>query len=158
MKNIEKSVLPSVASPLGNYLSWVKSGNLIFVSGQGPKINGSYVNCGKVGLNCSKEEAIEAARLTGLNLLACLEEAANGLENVARIVSLRGYVNSTDDFTEQPAVIDGISGILTEVLGEERGRSSRCAISVNALPLGMAVEAELVAELVVSNVYENPEP
>lgn len=147
MENKAKTVLPPVSLPLGNYVPWVRTGNLVFISGQGPKVNGSYIYCGKVGLDYSKEDAIEAARMTGLNLLSCLEQAAMGLENVVRVVSLRGYVNSTDNFTEQPAVIDGISNILSEVLGHERGCSARCAISVNALPLGMVIEAEMVAEL-----------
>lgn len=138
--------LPPVAAPLGNYAPWARSGDIVYISGQGPRENGTYTYCGKVGRDLTLEQAYEAARITGLNLLACLEQAAQGLYNVERILSLRGYVNSTDDFGEQPAVIDGISDLLVEVLGD-RGRSARCAISVCSLPKQMAVEAELVAQL-----------
>lgn len=139
-------MLPPVAVPLGNYVPWVRSGDLVFVSGQGPRENGDYAYCGKVGRDLTVAQAYEAARITGLNLLACLEQAAGGLENVERVLMLRGYVNSTDDFDEQPAVINGVSDLLAKVLGD-RGRSARCAISVPSLPKRIAVEAELVAQL-----------
>ena len=138
--------LPPVAVPLGNYAPWVKEGGLVFISGQGPRENGGYTYCGKVGRDLTVAQAYDAARLTGLNLLACLEQAAGGLQNVERVLMLRGYVNSTDDFDDQPAVIDGVSDLLVEVLGD-RGRSARCAISVASLPKRIAVEAELVAKL-----------
>ena len=138
--------LPPVATPLGNYVPWTKHNGLVHVSGQGPLENGVYTHCGKVGRDVTLEQAYEAARLTGLNLLACLEQAAGGLDNVARILMVRGYVNSTEDFSEQPAVINGISDLFVEVLGD-RGRSARCALSVPSLPKQIAVEAELVAQL-----------
>ena len=145
-KKDKSIVLPQVAAPLGNYVPWVKEGGLVFISGQGPRENGSYAYCGKVGRDLTVAQAYDAARITGLNLLACLEQAAGGLENVECVLMLRGYVNSTDDFDEQPAVIDGVSDLLVEVLGD-RGRSARCAISVLSLPKRIAVEAELVAKL-----------
>lgn len=145
-KNSRTIALPQVAVPLGNYVPWVKRDGVVFVSGQGPRESGAYTYCGKVGRDLTLEQAYEAARITGLNLLACLEQAVGGLENVERILQLRGYVNSTDDFGEQPAVIDGISDLLVEVLGD-RGRSARCAVSVCSLPNRIAVEAELTARL-----------
>lgn len=145
-KGGHRVALPPVAVPLGNYTPWVKSGRVVYISGQGPLENGICQYCGKVGNDLSLEQAYEAARITGLNLLACLEQAAGGLENVECVLQLRGYVNSTEDFGDQPKVIDGISDLLVEVLGEE-GRAARCAISVSSLPKQIAVEAELVAQL-----------
>lgn len=134
-------------SPIGNYVPFSRTGNLVYISGQGPSIRGKYSDyIGKVGAGISKEKAREAAEVTAVNLISILKSALGDLDLVNRIVNLRGYVNSVPDFTEQPYVIDGASELLVESFGE-KGRHSRCAISVPSLPLGICVEIELVAEV-----------
>ena len=101
---------------------------------------------GKVGEDITKEEAKEAAAVTAVNLVSILKDAVGDLDRVKRIVSVHGFVNSTPDFTEQPYVINGASDLLVELFGE-KGRHSRCAMSVNSLPLNICVEVELIAEV-----------
>jgi enamine deaminase RidA (YjgF/YER057c/UK114 family) len=133
--------------PIGSYVPYVRTGNLVFVSGQGPSIKGKYVDyIGKVGDGISKEKAKEAARATAVNLISILNNAVGDLDRVERIVSVHGFVNSTPDFTEQPYVIDGASELLAELFGD-KGRHSRCAVSAPSLPLGICVEIELIAEV-----------
>ena len=133
--------------PIGSYVPFVRTGNLVYVSGQGPSIRGKYVDyIGKVGGSISKEMAKEAARATAVNLISILKNAVGDLDRIERIVSVHGYVNSTPDFTEQPYVIDGASELLVELFGE-KGRHSRCAVSAPSLPLDICVEIELIAEV-----------
>lgn len=133
--------------PIGSYLPFVQTGNLIYVSGQGPSIEGKYVDyIGKVGSDISKEKAKEAARITAVNLISILKNAAGDLDRIKKIVSVHGYVNSTPDFTEQPFVIDGASELLIELFGE-KGKHARCALSALSLPLNICVEIELIAEV-----------
>ena len=135
--------------PIGTYVPFSVSGNLIWISGQGPSEEGEYRRYfGKVGESISKEEAYAAARQTGINLISILKLALGDLNRVKRIIHVRGYVSSTADFMEQPSVINGVSDLLTEVFGEA-GKHSRCAVSVPSLPLGICVEAELVAKFEV---------
>lgn len=136
--------LPPMPKPMGSYVPYVKTGNLIFVAGQGPRVNGINIYTGKVGAEVTLSEGYEAAKLCAVNMLAILQEAAGSLENITRIVSVRGYVNSTDDFYEQPAVINGASELLVKIFGE-KGQHARCAVSANALPMNISVEVELVA-------------
>lgn len=137
--------LPPMPKPMGSYVPYAKTGNLIFVAGQGPRVNGINIYTGKVGAEVTLAEGYEAAKLCAVNMLAILQEAAGSLENITRIVSVRGYVNSTDDFYEQPAVINGASELLVKIFGE-KGQHARCAVSANALPMNISVEVELVAE------------
>lgn len=133
--------------PIGSYVPYVRTGNLIFISGQGPSIRGEYTSyLGKVGDTISKEEAKQAAEQTAVNLLSILKTAITDLNRVKRIVSVHGYVNSTPEFTEQPEVINGASDLLVNVFGE-RGKHARCAMSVNSLPRNICVEIELIAEV-----------
>ncbi len=133
--------------PIGSYLPFVQTGNLIYVSGQGPSIEGKYVDyIGKVGSDISKEKAKEAARVTAVNLISILKNAAGDLDRIKKIVSVHGYVNSTPDFNEQPYVIDGASELLIELFGE-KGKHARCALSALSLPLNICVEIELIAEV-----------
>ena len=133
--------------PIGSYTPFSRTGNIVCLSGQGPSVRGKYESyIGKVGAGISKEEGYEAARLTAVNLISILKLAVGDLDKVKRIVNLHGYVNSTDDFTEQPFVINGASDLLIAAFGE-KGRHSRCALSVNSLPLGICVEAELTADV-----------
>ena len=133
--------------PIGSYVPFVQTDNLIYVSGQGPSIKGKYVDyIGKVGSDISKEKAKEAAKITAVNLISILKNAVSDLDRVKRIVSVHGYVNSTPGFTEQPYVIDGASELLVEVFGD-KGKHSRCAVSAPSLPLNICVEIELIAEM-----------
>lgn len=133
--------------PIGSYLPFVQTGNLIYVSGQGPSIEGKYTDyIGKVGSDISKEKAKEAARVTAVNLISILKNAAGDLDRIKKIVSVHGYVNSTPDFNEQPYVIDGASELLIELFGE-KGKHARCALSALSLPLNICVEIELIAEV-----------
>lgn len=133
--------------PIGSYLPFVRTGNLIYVSGQGPSVKGKYIDyIGKVGSDITKEMAKKAARITAINLLSILKNATGDLDQVKRIVSVQGYVNSTPYFTEQPYVIDGASELFVELFGE-KGRHSRCAVSAPSLPLDICVEIALIAEV-----------
>lgn len=133
--------------PIGSYLPFVQTGNLIYVSGQGPSIEGKYVDyIGKVGSDISKEKAKEAARVTAVNLISILKNAAGDLDRIKKIVSVHGYVNSTPDFNEQPYVIDGASELLIELFAD-KGKHARCALSALSLPLNICVEIELIAEV-----------
>lgn len=137
-------VLPHMQESIAHYVPYVKAGNLVYVSGQGPIRDGEFMYKGKLGRELTVEEGYEASRMTAVNILAVLKEAAGDLDKVERIVSVHGYVNSTDDFSEQPQVIDGASDLLVSVFGD-RGRHTRCAISSNSLPMNTAVEIEVLA-------------
>jgi enamine deaminase RidA (YjgF/YER057c/UK114 family) len=138
-------VLPEPMAPVASYVSAVRTGNLLFVSGQGPFGVGETVT-GKVGGDLTLEQGVEAARITGLNLLAVLRAELGSLDNVARIVKLLGMVNCAPGFNQTPAVINGCSDVLVEVLGEA-GRHARSAVGVAELPFDIAVEVELVVEV-----------
>ena len=138
--------LPPANSPIGNYVPAVKSGNLIFTSGQTPKQGNSLTYTGKLGKDLSTEEGFEAARLCALSCLAILRNTAGSLNKVKRIVKLTGYVNSAPDFTDQPKVINGASDLMKAVFGEA-GAHARAAVGVAALPGDAACEIELIAEI-----------
>lgn len=138
--------LPPAPQPMASYLPTrrVPIGDgraLLFISGQVPS-RGDRLMTGRVPDEVSVEDAREAARAAALNLLAQIEQAG-GLDNVEAVAQLTGYVNSTDDFEEEPEVINGASDLLYEVLGEA-GRHSRAAVAVNALPRGITVEISAV--------------
>ncbi len=138
--------LPTVSAPLAAYVPTRRMGNVLYISGQGPMIDGKVVAHGKLGRNVTVEEGIAAARLSAINALAAIVSAVGDLDRVTQIVKLNGYVNCADDFEEQHLVINGASELLVEVFGD-RGRHARAAIGTNALPLGMPVEIELVVEV-----------
>jgi enamine deaminase RidA (YjgF/YER057c/UK114 family) len=140
-------VLPTPMKPVANYVPWVKSGNMVYISGQGAVIEGKVQYPGKLGDTVSLEDGSKSARLTGINILAQLREAAGGdLSKVKRIVKLVGFVASTPEFTDQPKVINGASDLMVEVFGE-KGRHARSAVGVSSLPLNFSVEIEAIAEL-----------
>lgn len=145
--NIE---LPNNLRKSPKFSSYVRTGNLVYLSGQGPFLEDGGIITGKVGKDLSKEKAYDAARICGLNLLAVLKEAVGNLENVARIVSINGFVNSTDDFYEQSYVINGVSDLVNEIFGE-KGKHSRCAVSANSLPMNFCVEVVMIAEIKDNN-------
>jgi enamine deaminase RidA (YjgF/YER057c/UK114 family) len=139
--------LPTAMKPVANYVPWVKSGNMVYISGQGPIFNGKIQCAGKLGHSVTLEEGVAAARLTGINIIAQLREAAEGdLSRVKRIVKLVGFVSCVPDFTDHPKVINGASDLMVEIFGD-RGRHARSAVGVASLPLDFAVEIEAVAEL-----------
>ena len=141
-------VLPEPSSPVANYVPAVSflEDKLLYLSGTGPKkSDGSYM-VGTVGLDLSKEEGYRAAKLAGINLLARLKKELGDLNRVKRIVKVTGMVNSTKDFNEQPAVINGFSDLMVEVFGE-RGRHSRSAVGMVSLPMNIAVEIEMLVEI-----------
>lgn len=139
--------LPKPAVPAANYIPFVTAGNLVFIAGQITFKDGKVAHVGKVGREISVEEAKEAARLCGLNLLAQLKEACAGdLDRVRRCVKLGVFVNCTDGFDRQPEVANGASDLMVEVFGEN-GRHARFAVGAGALPRNVAVEVDGVFEI-----------
>lgn len=138
--------LPEPPKPVANYVNGVRTGNLIFLAGKGPKrADGSEIT-GKLGREISIEEGYEAARLTAINQLAVLKSMLGDLNKVKRIVKVLGMVNSDPSFIEQPAVINGFSDLMVEVFGD-RGRHARAAVGMASLPRGQAVEIEMIVEV-----------
>ena len=137
--------LPEVVPPVGAYVPAVRSGDLVFTSGQLPMIEGALPAMGKVGALVTPEQAKDLARTCALNALAAIE-ALVGLDSVVRVVKLVGFVASTPDFTGQPGVVNGASELLGEVFGDA-GQHARSAVGVAALPLDAPVEVELVVEV-----------
>jgi enamine deaminase RidA (YjgF/YER057c/UK114 family) len=137
--------LPSVVLPLAAYVPAVQSGNYVYVSGQVPFVDGKLPLTGKVGAEVNEEQAAGLARICALNALAAIE-ALVGLGRIVKIVKVTGFVASAPGFTGQPAVINGASNLLGDVLGEQ-GRHARSAVGVAELPLGAPVEVELIAEV-----------
>lgn len=139
-------VLPTVPTPVANYVPFKLDGRTIYLSGQGPrKPEGGYY-VGKVGGTVTWEEAYKHARITGLGLLAAAKAAAGDLSRV-EVVKLFGMVNAVPDFADQPKVINGCSDLFVEILGD-RGRHARSAIGMGSLPNGMTVEIECIMRLV----------
>lgn len=139
--------LPTPSKPIANYVPWVRTGNLVFISGQGAVRDGKIEYTGKVGDTLSVEDAIASARLTAINVIAHLRDACGGdLDRVKRIVKLLGFVNCTPTFGEQPKVINGASDLMVEVFGE-KGRHARSAVGAPSLPFNFSVEVEAIAEI-----------
>ncbi len=137
--------LPQVVPPVAAYVPAVRSGDLVFTSGQLPMVDGALPSVGKVGAMVTPEQAKELARTCALNGLAAIE-ALVGLDSVVRIVKVVGFVASTPEFTGQPAVVNGASELLGQVFGDA-GQHARSAVGVAALPLDAPVEVELVVEV-----------
>ena len=124
-----------------------RSGNLLYLSGNGPLRDGQPAYRGKVGADVSLEEAYEAAKLTGLNLLAVIKAELGDLERVGAFVKTLGFVNSAPGFTQQPAVLNGFADLIVDLYGEERGLHARSAVGVAELPWGIPVEIETIVEV-----------
>lgn len=138
--------LPTPAKPIANYVSAVRTGNLIFLAGKGPsKADGSYIT-GKPGKDLTIEQGYEAARLTAINQLAALKAAIGDLSKVKRVVKVLGMVNSDQDFKDHPKVINGFSDFIVAVFGE-KGKHARSAVGMCSLPMNMAVEVEMIVEV-----------
>jgi enamine deaminase RidA (YjgF/YER057c/UK114 family) len=133
-------VIPEVSQPIANYVKWRQVGNLLYLSGTGPKVYG------KVGADLTKEQGYAAARETGLEIIAVLQAATGDLSRIKQFIKVLGMVNCTPDYTAQPAVINGFSDLMVEVFGE-KGKHARSAVGVGSLPNNMAVEIEVIVEL-----------
>ena len=140
-KNI---TLPAPPSAIGKYVPAVRSGNLLFLSGHGPR---PFEPMGKVGKDLSLDQGYQAARATGLNLLATVRATLGSLDKVKRIVKVLGMVNSAPGFTDQPKVINGFSDLMIEVFGDKTGAHARSAVGVAELPGNIPVEIEMVLEV-----------
>lgn len=139
-------VLPTPAAPAANYVPFVRSGNLLFVSGQIPMGASGIEYVGKLGADADIDFGRAAARLCAINLIAQVRAAIGDLESLVRVVKLTGFVNSTLEFGDHPKVINGASDLLVEVFGD-RGRHARSAVGVAGLPFGVAVEVEGIFEI-----------
>ncbi len=140
-------VLPSPPEPVANYVNGVRSGNLIFLAGKGPKYPDGTEIVGKLGTpEISLEEGYKAARLTGINQIAVLKSMLGDLRKVKRIVKVLALVNSDPSFSRQPEVVNGFSDLMVEVFGE-RGKHARASIGVAALPRMQLVEIEMIVEV-----------
>jgi enamine deaminase RidA (YjgF/YER057c/UK114 family) len=140
-------VLPPVVTPLAAYVPAIRSGSLVFTSGQLPMVGGELPRTGKVGVGAevSPEDAVDLARTCALNALAAVH-AVVGLDAVVRVVKVVGFVASAPDFTGQPGVVNGASELLGQVFGDA-GKHARSAVGVAALPLNSPVEVELIVEV-----------
>lgn len=139
--------LPPPPNPVGNYTAGTVVGNLVFMSGCGPRKPDNTSITGKVGTDLTTEEAYEAARLVGLNMLANVKSVIGDLDRVKKVVKVLGMVNAVPEFKEHPKVINGFSDLMVEVFGEEAGRGGRSAVGMGSLPSQIAVEVEMILEL-----------
>jgi enamine deaminase RidA (YjgF/YER057c/UK114 family) len=138
--------LPRLSTPAGSYVPYVRSGNLLFVSGQIPfRADGSVVT-GRVGVDVTIDEGQAAARTAGLSLIAVARSALPTLDDVTRVVRIGGFVNAGPSFTDHPKLINGCSDLMLEVWGD-LGKHSRAAVGVGSLPLGAVVEVDGVFEV-----------
>lgn len=145
LESLGLQLLP-VPQPIGNFRNFVRTGSLVFVSGQGPREADGTMHQGKVGRDVAAATAYQHARLTGLNVLSVLADAVGDLGQVTQVVKLLGLVNATDDFAGHPDVINGCSDLFTSVFGEI-GQHARSAIGVASLPNNITVEIEAIFEV-----------
>jgi enamine deaminase RidA (YjgF/YER057c/UK114 family) len=138
--------LPTPAAPVANYVGFVRSGRLLFVSGQICLANGALVAAGKLGGTVTVEQGVAAARACGINVLAQVKAALGDLDKVARVVRLGGFVNATPDFLDAPKVMNGASDLMVAVFGE-KGRHARTTVGVAVLPADAAIEVEGIFEV-----------
>ena len=138
--------LPESPPPMANYVSVQRTDNLLFFSGSGPFQDGKPVVFGKLGKELTIEDGYNAAKLTALNLISILKKTVGDLDKVKQIIKLLAFVASTDDFTQQPAVVNGASDLLVEVFGD-KGRHARSAIATNVLPFNLPIEIEMIVEV-----------
>ena len=139
--------LPAAASPVGAYVAFKKLDKFLYISGQLPISKEGKLTKGKVGEEISLEEGQKAARLCAINIIAQAKKAMNGdLSKIKNCIKITGFVNSKDDFTDQPKVINPASELLALAFGES-GKHARAAVSVNSLPLGVSVEIDAIFEI-----------
>ena len=146
IKNL-KLILPEAKAPVGSYVATKKVGNLLYISGQISINEKGELIKGKIGKELSTNDGYEAAKRCGLGIIAQAKQACNGdLSKIKSCIKLTGFVNSTDDFTEQPKVINGASDLIVLLFGDN-GMHTRAAVSTNSLPLGVSVEVDAIFEL-----------
>ena len=140
-------ILPEAKAPVGNYVATKVSGNMLFISGQiSIDENGQLIK-GKVGKDLSTDDGYNAAKRCALSIVAQVKKACNNdLSKVRSCIKLTGFVNSTEDFTDQPKIINGASDLIASIFGEA-GMHTRAAVSTNSLPLGVSVEVDAIFEL-----------
>lgn len=139
--------IPEPAIPVANFIPYVITGKLVYISGQIPLQAGQASFIGKLGLDFTVEDGQEAARTCALQVLALIRHACDGdLSKVVRCVRLGGFINSTPEFTNQPQVMNGASDLIVSVFGEQ-GRHARAAVGVSSLPAGVAVEVDAIFEI-----------
>lgn len=135
--------LPEIPKPMANYVPAVRSGNLLFVSGHGPQ---AHIPKGKVGKDLTLEQGQEAAKNTALCLISTIKNAIGDLDKVKKFVKVTGFVNCSEDFVDQPKVINGASNLFVDIFGE-RGKHARAAVGMYQLPGGIPVEIEVIVEV-----------
>ena len=146
LKNLNLEI-PKAPDPVGAYIAYKKTANLLFISGQISIDSNGKITKGKLGKDLTIDQGRAAAKLCAINIIAQAKKACNErLEKIKNCIKLTGYVNSTDDFTDQPKVINAASELISAVF-EENGKHTRAAISANALPLGAAVEIDAIFEI-----------
>ena len=139
--------LGSVSAPVANYVNAVRTGNLLFLAGKGPRADASgHRPVGKVGRDFTVPQAYQHARTVGLDLLAVMRTELGSLDKVKRVVKVLGMVNAVPEFTDHPKVINGCSDLFVEVLGD-RGKHARSAVGMGSLPMGIPVEIEAIVEI-----------
>lgn len=139
--------LPPAPKPAGVYKPMVTIGNLVYVSGHGPLLNDGSLMTGRVGDDLDQQGGYDAARQTGLAILATLKENLGSLDKVKRVIKTLGMVNSTADFQAHPAVINGFSELMGQVFGEDHGIGARSAVGMGSLPGNIPVEVEVIIEI-----------
>ena len=140
--------IPDAPAPVGAYVAFKKIGNLLYISGQLPISNEGKIIKGKIGKDLTLEDGQKASKFCAINIIAQVKKALNGdLDKVKNCIKITGFVNSTDNFTDQPKVINPASEALSTLFGEN-GKHARAAISTNSLPLGVAVEIDAIFEIV----------
>jgi len=139
--------LPPVPKPIGNYVAGVAVGNLLFMSGIGPRRPEGGGVAGRLGESMDIEQGYQAAQLVALNMLANIRSVIGSLDRIERVVKVLGMVNCTPAFNDMPKVINGFSDLFVQLLGEERGRGARSAVGMAALPNQIAVEVEMVLQI-----------
>ena len=151
--NFEKKIqelkikLPEAKPPVGSYVATKITGNLLFISGQISIAENGELIKGKIGKDLTTEQGYDAAKRCGLSIVAQAKEACKGdLSKIKSCIKLTGFVNSTEDFTEQPKVINGASDLIASIFGDA-GMHTRAAVSTNSLPLGVSVEVDAIFEL-----------
>ena len=142
-----KIELPPPPEPVAVYVPAIRSGNMLYASGHGPKRADGTQITGKVGRDLTLEQGYEAARVVGLNVLSSVRNTLGSLDHVVRLVKVLGMVNCTPDFVQHPQVINGFSELMTDVFGETHGKGARSAVGMGSLPSDIAVEIEAIFEV-----------
>ena len=148
-ENIKKLdlIIPEMPTPMANYVPFKVADNTVYVSGQGPVVDGKIVYSGKVGKEISEEEGIKAAELCCINIVSALKTSLNGdWDRLDTFLKLGAFVNCDENFTDQPKIINGSSDLLVNFFGE-KGRHSRFAVGSNALPLNISVEIDAIIKI-----------